>query len=71
MSKSKKTREIEAEGMAYIVCEYFRPPNSLPESVVRRGADAREVMECIESITETGCKVANYLIRKLTETRAL
>ena len=58
--KQNNDRGTATAAKSLQICEYFRLPNALPESVVRRGADAREVMECVESITEAGYVVVNY-----------
>ncbi len=62
---SVKTREIEAEGVAYIVCEHFRLPNSSLEYIARKGADAKEVMEFIENISEAGRVIVNFLVERV------
>ncbi len=62
-----KTREIEAEGVAYIVCEYFGLPNQSPQYITRKGADAREVMECMESISQAGRVIVNYLVERVCD----
>ncbi len=46
---------------------HFGLPNLSPENLARKGADAREVMQCLESISEAGRLIVNFLIERLSD----
>jgi hypothetical protein len=64
----KKAREIEAETVAYTVCQHFGVPCTAPAYLALYGADAKDVTARLENIVGTIQQVISGTERARTST---
>ncbi|MFQ5884931.1 MAG: hypothetical protein ACE5IO_07505 [Thermoplasmata archaeon] len=60
----KWVREVEAEGVAYVVCSFFDLVTVSPRYLASEGAAAKDIMTQILSILNVSSHIISYLIEK-------
>jgi len=62
----KKAREVEAESIAYTVCQHFQVPCTAPAYLALHGADSKDIIARLENIVGTIQSIINGIETNLT-----
>ncbi len=64
MVSPKHLREVDAEGVAYVVCSFFNLPTTAPQYLARYRVTAKDIQARMKHIHDTASSIIFYLMEK-------